>query len=267
MRKVRINPQLAAEWLTKIDVQRNIKKYNVAKYASDMAEGRWANDITPIVFDTNGNLANGQHRLKAIVLSGETIDFWVLEGVEPSDIERMDSGITRSVSDQLTIKGIKHGHSVQSIGRIVMQYELWPNDFWNTSDKVPSKAAIVDRVLEDPSGFEEAALAMKRFRLPGAASNSTFGAFYYLANIGSNCYQLPDYIDGLFTGARLDDLDPRLALRAYVVRENLASWGSGQSHFITHVSAWNSYVDGKGVRILRTPHRSIIENNNMPKIR
>ena len=132
---------------------------------------------------------------------------------------------------------------------------------------MPSKAAIVDRVMEEPELFEAAAIMKARFRLPGAAANSSFGAFWFLAMQGDFADELPEYIEGLLTGANLDASDSRLALRAYITRENLSFWGSGQSHLITHAIAWKKWVKREPCSMLRTPHRSLVgDGRSMPTV-
>jgi len=266
MRLVEVNPELAELWLGRIDMQRNLKKHQVRKYADDMKNGRWAQDITAIVFDTNGNLVNGQHRLNAVIQSNTTQRFYVLEGVAPQSIERMDQGISRTTADQLAIKGVKGAYGIQTIAKLVLQYELYPDRIWNSGELQPSKSAIVDRSMEDVALFESAVIQQYRLKIRGKAASSPFGAFWYLAMGGNYIDELPDYIDGLVTGADLRVGDPRLALRNYMLRENLAEWGVGQSHLIAHTKAWEAYILRQSMNTLRAPHRSIVENGKMPVV-
>lgn len=77
---------------------RNISMSKVSLYAKDMISGNWSADtIDSIAFDSKGILINGQHRLKAIVKSGQTINALVSFGVSPH--MGMDAGKTRSIKD------------------------------------------------------------------------------------------------------------------------------------------------------------------------
>ena len=84
-RFVAVTPALAKMMLEKNTRNRRLSNAWVRKLADDMSNGRWhkiGNDA--ITFDTDGNLTNGQHRLQAIIMSGTTQVFNVVQGVEMS---------------------------------------------------------------------------------------------------------------------------------------------------------------------------------------
>jgi hypothetical protein len=77
-----ITPQTARTWLLELNQnnQRPIER-RVQHFAADMKNGRWKNCYQPISFDADGTLADGQHRLRAIVESGVTLTCLVARGV------------------------------------------------------------------------------------------------------------------------------------------------------------------------------------------
>jgi hypothetical protein len=101
-RDVTVTPSMAAEWLKKNVNNRKTSSNKIKQYESDMREGRWFASIgDPICFDENGNLGNGQHRLKACEAAGVPFTTTVVYDVPIEAIKYVDIGKPRSISDLL----------------------------------------------------------------------------------------------------------------------------------------------------------------------
>jgi hypothetical protein len=98
---VTVDESTAKQWLANNHINRYLRRGRISAYARDMANGRWRVDwCNPIVFDVDGNLIQGQHRLHAFLLSGlPSIQLWVQCDIEPSAQLVMDCGLTRSMTD------------------------------------------------------------------------------------------------------------------------------------------------------------------------
>lgn len=111
-----ITPETAEAWLsehferiaTSKYKQRKLYRSVASRYASDMRNGLWMLTPDPIIFDKDGNLADGQHRLMAIKDSGVTIEMTVTRGWEPEVINAIDRGRNRTVCDSLALEGTKN---------------------------------------------------------------------------------------------------------------------------------------------------------------
>lgn len=68
-----------------------------------------------IVFDSEGSLMDGHHRLEAVVASGVPAIFIVVRGIDRSTWTTMDSGTARSLGDVFRIEGIPNYNSVSSV--------------------------------------------------------------------------------------------------------------------------------------------------------
>jgi hypothetical protein len=68
-----------------------------------MAHGRWTENPEPMMFYDDGSLADGQHRLFAIVLSDTTQQMYVIRGVDKANALNINTGSTRSLQDNLRI--------------------------------------------------------------------------------------------------------------------------------------------------------------------
>lgn len=123
-----VTPYIASEWLSRNGVNRKINDQNVQKYIIDMKNGRWNIGESAIVFDKDGTLINGQHRLIACVRSGVSFRSIVRLNAERKEIAAMDSGGTRKESDSLWMSGIAERKSVYTNRTMLSFAKLILND-------------------------------------------------------------------------------------------------------------------------------------------
>lgn len=113
---VEVTPTLAAEWLKKVDAdhQRKFMPTVADRYAVAMNQHRWLPNNDAVTLTDTDKLTNGQHRLHAVVKSGETVPMLVCIGlpevIESNGygtlytIDTMDRGKIRAVGQQLTLR-------------------------------------------------------------------------------------------------------------------------------------------------------------------
>ena len=118
-----ITPQKAQEYLAKSGGNRNISKPVVASYATTMREGKWILNGEPIVFDVDGVLLNGHHRLHAVIQSNVPIQTFVTRGVEHGAFTTFDCGRHRTLGQLIGMNGIKHYNSVASVVNVVFRLQ------------------------------------------------------------------------------------------------------------------------------------------------
>lgn len=106
-----VTPEMAKQWLEyNNNTNRSISPRSVAKYAADIAAGEWVQTHqNAIAFYDDGNIADGQHRLSAIVKTGVTIEMMVATGLPKSAAKAIDQGRARKMSDALMIGGLISG--------------------------------------------------------------------------------------------------------------------------------------------------------------
>jgi len=102
---VKIGPKLAEQWLNKNVGNRKLRDGIVEKYAHDMRNGKWTKCTAPIAFYANGDIADGQHRLWAIIESKTAQSFLVMKGLSKEDGLNIDMGLGRSLVDNARISG------------------------------------------------------------------------------------------------------------------------------------------------------------------
>ena len=105
---VDMTPTLAVELLRRnpAGANRRLDPRKVFYYAGQMAADDWKPTGQPILIDTNGNLADAQHRLYAILISGKTVRMYVIIGIEPGLFAYIDNGGARTAKDALQTAGV-----------------------------------------------------------------------------------------------------------------------------------------------------------------
>lgn len=117
-----ITPEVALQMLaTRPDWQRRQRKNRIEQYAEDMEEGRWGGSTDCIGITETGRLINGQHRLRAVVESGQTVEMWVMRGMSDDAYKTIDKGLPRSVADSL--QDMPDASKMSTVARAVVAYE------------------------------------------------------------------------------------------------------------------------------------------------
>ena len=96
-----ITPEIAKKYLEKNSNNRPLRKTHVEALARDMKRGVFFLSHQGIAFDVNGQLADGQHRLVAIVDSGCPVQMLVTRNVPEDTYKVVDVGAKRSIADAL----------------------------------------------------------------------------------------------------------------------------------------------------------------------
>lgn len=117
----KVTPTVARRWLSRNVRNRAVSQTAVDAYARDMASGAWHITGEAIKFDTNGALADGQHRLAAVIKADATVHMLVVRGLDPDAQAVMDSGKKRSASNALQIGGIKNAATVAAAARLALR--------------------------------------------------------------------------------------------------------------------------------------------------
>jgi hypothetical protein len=93
-----VSPLMAENWLSNLhDGQRPVARRHVERLAADMTEGRFALSPDAICITENGRLANGQHRLRAVVKSGVSVPMVIARGWPEDVYSIMDAGLRRAL--------------------------------------------------------------------------------------------------------------------------------------------------------------------------
>lgn len=98
MKVEQVTPEKAAHYLKRnVDNYRKLSKTKVAQYAAEMKAGKWQLNGEGIMFDEEGKLKNGQHRLAAIIMAGIPVEMTIVTGVG-NDVTIYDVGSMRTTN-------------------------------------------------------------------------------------------------------------------------------------------------------------------------
>tara|TARA_R110000772_G_scaffold266518_1_gene389131 strand:+ start:59 stop:940 length:882 start_codon:yes stop_codon:yes gene_type:complete len=117
-----VTPDLALEYLKCNNKNRKADKKNIHHISSQMTNGLFIENGESIVFDTNNELKDGQHRLLAIVKSGLSFFIPVVRGVVPSSMATYDTGKNRTSADILYLNGYKYSSAISSLIKAIYKF-------------------------------------------------------------------------------------------------------------------------------------------------
>lgn len=111
-----ITPKAAEEYLSHNDnnPRRNINRTMVDSYARDIMANKWFANGEPIVFDANGDLKDGQHRLMAVVKANVPVFMFVIRDIDP-EYTTFDYGAPRRMCHELGV-----GRNVEVIANVIV---------------------------------------------------------------------------------------------------------------------------------------------------
>lgn len=249
-----IDRRKAEEYLRHNTDNRPMSPGHVVNLVARQKRGEWVlNPADAIVFDSTGNLRNGQHRLQMVVATGESIDAVVARDASPEAFLVFDDGKARTVADVLHIKGEDDtallGASLNWIWRYLSE-EL--------SGKAASKSQLL-KILERHSDIRKSVNFCSPLFLPATKEKALIVAFHWL------CSRIDAERSNEFTrrfiqghGWAVDDgTDPVFVLREQMhgYRENpRQSPLTRHQKMVLFVSAWHQGATPRGRRY-RMPHR------------
>lgn len=263
-----VTPQIAEKWLETNVHNRALKPVHLEALVNDLESGSWRFNGASIVFDRNGNLTDGQHRLIGVVRTGIAITSVVVRGVEPESQVTQDSGSKRTLGDQLKLAGYPNAALLASALRQRRQIERWINGLHgfeystsqgfadlaqlpNLPDMVSRSSAIGNTRPGNLNASNVAALWSIFADVAGQEDAEFFFTAYHAYNTGS---ELP-----------VTTKSPIWQLREAVnkKRQSLPPGNSLQARWITAmtIKAWNLYRDDaevgqlKWTAVGRTPEK------------
>ncbi|MBR4588441.1 MAG: hypothetical protein IKO30_09025 [Lachnospiraceae bacterium] len=240
-------PEKARLLLQRNHVNRKLSKGNVRAYSEDMSNENWnARNGESIKIDKDGNLVDGQHRLKAIVLSGKTVKLWCLKNA-PKDAV-YDSGRKRSLSDQISILKPEQEKIYSSTLFIsVATYLITPDRRKVTTNEVVD---FTEKHKEDLDGYWLELPFKTVARI--SVSDVHIGLFLAYCN-GVSIDTIKDFYEILSTGMSTGKKDfPAVALRNYLL-ESPATNQERNERIKRCQYALSNYIKDSGTKQNRSP--------------
>lgn len=225
----------------------------VAEYAAAMLRGEWELTHQGIAFNEHGELVDGGHRLRAIVLASQTkpkiaIQFMVTTGLTERAMATMDIGRRRIPSDFLRMLGKTNTSSLGGIIRLVYCYDNVPWSSTETWGRYRITPRVQEDFLNENPALEEA--VDHAFPLKRLFKSSATGAFWFLATRERPDVDVHAFLEQLRTGELLEKGDPALTLRELMLNTRAALRRfEGSQELALLIKAFNKWVAGEQARV------------------
>lgn len=256
-----VTPAIAEQWLANpYPGQRTMRDNHVLRLASDMEEGNF--NISPdAILLVKGLLANGQHRLQGVVLSGVSCWFIVMRTDDEKVFWITDDGSPRHLRDYVKPMGVNYASDISSCASLVLQYDqgaLCPHGV--NHRRTATRSTLLAYVEKHRDALEEDSATVRTFY--GATrvlAPSVGAALLHLLNRGGAGAKGLEFVRGVYYGDRQD--------ASYDVRERLlkgARKGArmDRSHvFGLLIKAYRCYTNGTRPGVLR-----LLEGEEYPKL-
>jgi len=227
------------------DHQRKLSRVKVGSYIEEMVAGRWWLNPQGLIFDTDGWLFNGQHRMAALrnvpagVLNNDGLDFWVFPCESRGLFDKVDTGYARQARQ---LYAGNHSDTVTAAVRYLVPGRV------GLYARTMSPAAVLAEVAKWPeldTHARAAVTARNRARIPKAAHLAVLAQ----AERSSFRLMIGEWLEGLITGSNLVSGDPRLHLRNHFLghpgRANM------DTAYPLVAKAWSMYVAGDRRQVFR----------------
>lgn len=256
---IKMTPKIASDWLAKNDTNRTVRPLHVATLAADMAGGLWQFTGDPIRRDEAGHVIDGQHRMLAVIASGVTISFLVIDGLSMDVQKVIDSGSKRTMGDVLQLeRKVSNSSAVAAIVNASWLYQV-NGGLFNNQHLAEKRKATRSELLgwydAHTSTILTAEVLARRIqaspaRFPLSASAVTLFA---AAHFDEELAEL--FTEIVSTGdAPLDN--PGRQLREYGIRRSQATNRPPISRVhLTFARAWNRWVAGEKAHKLVSKNR------------
>lgn len=249
-----VTPLMAQEFLTHNISNRRLSEAYVKYYADQMKKGLWRLTNDAISFSKNGNLLNGQHRLKAVCESGISCQFVILRGLREDAFVVMDNGKIRSSKDALYTYGIANANNVAAIVKRKLVLDKKNNAMGRGYDKILN-ATIIEEYNKHKVFYDSVCkIANGLYRKLRLLNISTYGSIisYLVLTLG---HQLEDAV-GFFEEFVCDKAVTnnvvnllRSQLQADKMSTKVKMTMQKKQGLI--ILAWNYWISGKSVTTLQ----------------
>lgn len=273
---VLITPEEAREILAsrRLPRERFLTERTVEKYKRDMETGTFYGALHTIKFGLNDTslpedqfvaelgggepvLYDGQHRLRAIVLTGMPQAMNVMFNVPPEAHGNIDDNRVRRLSDQLRFKGEDNSPALE---RLITRAYAWAQGKRTYSGHVQPTVQEAERFVNADPSLRDAVNVAATFKGDKLATPTAMAFLYWVIQHESKQAHLPqrmlEFFTDLHTGANMEEGDPVLVLRDRL-REEFHSKEPQlrRTHNQIHmgITAWNHRAKGTKVSFLRVP--------------
>lgn len=242
---------MAKEYLAKNMGNRHVIPSAVTNFTHSMLTGEWdAPNGEPIIFDTQGVLMDGQHRLHAIIQANKDIPLFVIRGIDAAKRKTIDTGKKRTFNHILMMAGEKHPN-ILSAG-LSWLYSYMNGSILQRGNHVSfhsfGHAETFLNAHADIRLSLEAGKKMAPFFLP------SLGVFLHYLFAQKDRDQADLFAQRIEAGVTKEECQPIYLLRERIIKENMNkkhSTAGNITRAVYGIRAWNAIRSGKDLGSLR----------------
>lgn len=243
-----ITPELANDLLsTNLNSQRPMKKTVVNRYAAAIMNDEWVNNGESIKIDCNNSLIDGQHRLRAIIKANKPVRMTVARNIDPRSFSSIDTGVSRTSSDNLKIMGFKNTNVLAASALDLLIIERGQRDFLDNKCRALYQNSDVADWVVNHSEIHEIVSRGSKWRgksfIGPRIVNTIIGALSFFGDPSLLDYCV-EFFQAIESGKESDS--PAFVLRERLIQSKMLSSKSltiRQKYALT-ITAWNQWATG-----------------------
>lgn len=245
-----VTPEKAQQWLEANTRNRTLSRRKVRLYADDMKKHRWTLHHQGIAFYEDGELADGQHRLAAVIESGKEVEMMVVRKLPKGAGADIDRHRTRGEADAIRIGGLADWigkTEVHVIKALASVHGNHPNTF------TAKQIADIGKHVEKEVGFAiNAFIKKQRF-----VTTAPVMAAIAIASAHYEHDRLMEFAEVLCTGMSTNRGDmAAIKLREKLIREHGGPGGTSGRRDVIYMTlrVIELFFQHKDVDRLHIPH-------------
>ena len=269
MYRLEIPPKVAEQWLEKYNTaNRNMNNVNVSKMVQDIKNGEWGLTTDCIGFTSEGILANGQNRLKALVNAKKPLEFLVVFGLLKQDTKYMDSGTKRSIAQQMKMAGMfsdipdKERNDYVKIAKMMIDPDSRVRNKFSRPQQMEFMIKYREAIKFSYDCFNKYKPAQRR-RLDIAVVKACI-ALAYIKREDSEV--LRTFVDRLITGDKISPKDETIfRLRDWLKDDRIADSTDGTVEARRKIEQYlKAWIDGRAVSFTKRIKTPFLPNVSIP---
>lgn len=240
-----ITPEMAEDMLQRNTNNRKKKTGRIKGYSHDMMKKLWKENGAPIIFDDEGVLRDGQHRLEAIAETGITACNTLIVTVPKSQATCYDIGCTRTLRDISILEGkteeiYKNTHIINACG------EMYRQTYRPLNNETISKLDVIRHIDIYADAFRWAASVFGLSGSKGYSRAGVMGTVIAAYIMGEDVTKLENFVEVLKSGMATCENDRTIiTLRNFLLTNKQAGTAGKNETFFKTQRALNAYLEGK----------------------
>lgn len=229
--------------------QRNVKEQHILEMIDDIKNDRFPFTGQTIIQDTNGDLIDGQHRIRAVITAGKPILVLVVRNVDPDAYFAIDNTARRQVADVMRADGYDN---VTALGCALRHLDRYQNGklmgMGSYTQSRLSTPAARELIMEHPNLQMSIHITTKIGRL--CRSWGAIGFCHYIFS-QKDPKATETFFHAITTGEGLFEGDPILAWRRKLLEKGERSSNSGDEVIFLTFKAWDMWRNGRKIKFLK----------------